>query len=132
MNETSPSETSPATFRPGLSWLLILGLASLSLLWPLTTLIGIGQGAPRALILITVIAVVWISVVGFGRVPRPVLTLTLTGLSYGVISMVVATFFGGVDGPIWTVFAALFVDTFWGAIAGLLALAIQQMRKPRA
>lgn len=133
MNETTPSHTSSGgPVRPGLSWLLILGLASLSLLWPLTALIGIGQGAPRALTLVAVVAVIWIGVVGFGRVPRPVLTLTLTGLGYGIISMVVAAILSGVDGPIWTVFVALFIDTFWGAIAGLLALAIQQMRKARA
>ena len=125
MTETTPSTTP----RPALPWLLIVGLASLSLLWPLTTLIGIGQGAPRALTIIGVVAVTWIAVVGFGRVPRPVLVLTLTGLAHGVISMIVAAIFGGVDGPVWTVFAALVIDTFWGAVAGLLALAIQQMRK---
>ncbi|MDQ0643699.1 hypothetical protein [Microbacterium murale] len=128
MTETTPSTTA----RPALPWLLIVGLASLSLLWPLTNLIGIGQGAPRALTIIAVVAVTWIAVVGFGRVPRPVLVLTLTGLAHGAISMVVAAIFGGVDGPVWTVFVALVIDTFWGAIAGLLALAIQQMRKPRA
>lgn len=128
MTNTTPTITA----RPGLPWLLIVGLASLSLLWPLTNLIGIGQGAPRALSIIAIVAVTWIAVVGFGRVPRPVLVLTLTGLVHGAISMIVAAIFGGVDGPIWTVFAALAVDTFWGAVAGLLAAAIQKMRTPRA
>lgn len=128
MTETPPSTTS----RPALPWLLIVGLASLSLLWPLTSLIGIGQGAPRALSIIVIVAVTWIAVVGFGRVPRPVLVLALTGLAHGGITMIVAAIFGGADGPIWTVFAALAIDTFWGAVAGLLALAVQQMRKPRA
>lgn len=128
MTETT---SSPAV-RPGLPWLLILGLSSLSLLWPLTQLVGVGDGAPRALTIIAVIAVTWICVVGFGRVSRPVLVLTLTGLGYGIITMVVAVIFGAHDGPIWTVLVALAIDTFWGAIAGLVALAIQQMRKPRA
>lgn len=113
-------------------WLLIVGLASLSLLWPLTQLIGIDSGAPRALTIIAIVAASWIGVVGFGRVPRPVLVLTLTGLGYGIITMLVAATFGSHDGPIWTIFVALVIDTFWGAIAGLVALTIQQMRKPRA
>lgn len=125
MTETTP----PTTVRPALPWLLIVGLASLSLLWPLTNLIGIGQGAPRALTIIAIVAVTWIAVVGFGRVPRPVLVLTLTGLAHGAISMIVAAIFGGVDGPIWTLFVAIVIDAFWGAVAGLLAFAIQQMRK---
>lgn len=128
MTETTP----PTTVHPGLPWLLILGLSSLSLLWPLANLIGIGSGAPRAFTIIAVVAVTWIAVVSFGRVPRPVLVLTLTGLGYGLITMAVAAVFGSVDGPIWTMFVALVIDTFWGAIAGLVALAIQQMRKSRA
>jgi len=98
-------------------------------LWPLTDLIGIGGGAPRALTIIAIVAVTWIAVVGFGRVPRPVLVLTLAGLGHGIISMAIAVIFGFFDGPIWTVFVGLVIDTFWGAIAGLVALAIQQMRK---
>lgn len=125
MNENTPS----TTVRSGFPWLLILGLSSLSLLWPLTRLVGIDDGAPRALTIIAVIAVTWICVVGFGRVPRPILVLTLTGLGYGIITMAVAVFFGSFDGPIWSVFVGLVIDTCWGAIAGLIALAIQQMRK---
>ena len=121
--------TSSSAVRPGLPWLLIIGLSSLSLLWPLTDLIGIGGGAPRALTIIAIVAVTWIAVVGFGRVPRPVLVLTLAGLGHGIISMAIAVIFGFFDGPIWTVFVGLVIDTFWGAIAGLVALAIQQMRK---
>lgn len=112
--------------------MLILGLSSLSLLWPLTRLIGIDGGAPRALTIIAVVAATWIGVVGFGRVPRPVLVLALTGLGHGIITMVVAGIFGAHDGPIWAVFVAIAIDAFWGAIAGVVALAIQQLRKPRA
>lgn len=122
------NDLSPQTRRP-LPWLLIVGLSSLSLLWPLTELIGIGHGAPRALTIIAVIGATWIGVVGFGRVPRPVLVLTLTGLGHGIIAMTVAVVFGTFGGPIWAVFAGLAIDAFWGAIAGLLALAIQQMRR---
>lgn len=119
---------SSAPPRP-IPWLLILGLSSLSLLWPLTALLGLGSGAPRALIIIAIVGVTWIGVVGFGRVPRPVLVLALTGLGHGVIAMIVAVIFGSFGGAAWTVFAALVIDTFWGTVAGLIALAIQQMRK---
>lgn len=129
---TSSSAPASSSARPGLPWLLIVGLASLSLLWPLTTLIGLDSGAPRALTIIAVIAATWIGVVGFGRVPRPVLVLTLTGLGYGLITFAVSGVFGSVDGPIWTALVALVIDTFWGAMAGLMALVIQQIRKPSA
>lgn len=128
MTETTPYAPS-AKERPGLPWLLIVGLASLALLWPLTALIGIDQGAPRAVTIIAIVAATWIGVIGFGRVPRPVLVLTLTGIGYGIISMGIAVIFGTFGAPIWTVFLALAFDAFWGMIAGLLALAIQKMRK---
>lgn len=124
--------TSSATVRSSLPWLLILGMSSLSLLWPLTSLIGIDEGAPRALTIVGIIAATWIGVVGFGRVPRPVLVLTLTGLGYGIVTMATAVIVGSFGAPFWMVLVALVVDTFWGAIAGLIALAIQQMRKTRA
>ena len=124
--------TSSSTVRSSLPWLLILGMSSLSLLWPLTSLIGIDEGAPRALTIVGIIAATWIGVVGFGRVPRPVLVLTLTGLGYGIVTMATAVIVGSFGAPFWMVLVALVVDTFWGAIAGLIALAIQQMRKTRA
>lgn len=124
--------TSSAPVRRGLPWLLILGLSSLSLLWPLTSLAGVDEGAPRAFTIMAVIAATWIGVVGLGRVPRPVLVLTLTGIGYGIITVAIGAIFGSFGGPVWTVFVSLVIDTFWGAIAGLIALAVQQIRKPRA
>ena len=129
MTENTSSST---VDRPALPWLLVIGLASLSLLWPLAELVGVPQGAPRALTIIVVVAATWIGVVGLGRVPRPVLVLTLTGLGYGLISMMAAAIFGDSDRPVWTLFAALAIDAFWGMIAGLLALAVQKLRRARA
>ena len=126
------TENTSDTSRPGLPWLLIIGLASLSLLWPLAELVGIPQGAPRALTIIAVIAATWIGVVGFGRVPRPVLVLALTGLIHGVIALGAAVLLGGFDRPIWTLFAGLAIDMVWGTVAGLVALGIQQIRKAAA
>lgn len=121
------SGTTPAP-PPPLPWLLIGGLASLVLLWPITGLLGLGSGAPRALILIALIGVTWIGVVGLGRVPRPVLVLALTGLAGGAITLVLAAVLGGTGRPWWTHLVALGMDALWGTIAGLLALAVQQLR----
>ncbi|WP_166843921.1 hypothetical protein [Isoptericola sp. BMS4] len=128
----SPQHPAPQP-RPGIPWAVVAGLASMALLWPLTALTGIGgTGAPRALTIVAITAVVWIGVVGFGRVPRPVATLTLTGLAFGVVAMLVSMLFGGVgmpgDGAAWTVIPALAMDTVWGALAGLVALAVQKAR----
>ncbi|SKC58693.1 hypothetical protein SAMN04324258_1832 [Krasilnikoviella flava] len=106
----------------------------MALLWPLTGLTGIGgTGAPRALGIVTLTAAVWIGVVGLGRVPRPVLTLTMTGLAFGVVALLVSTLVGGA-GPggegagAWTAVPALAMDAGWGALAGLVALGVQKAR----
>lgn len=116
---------------PVLPWMLILGLASFSLLWPLTTLLGMGNGAPRALTILGVTALVWICVVGFGRVRCPVLTLTLTGLLYGFTALVLAGITPGGGGPfgdttsLWALIPSLVMNAGVGAFTGVLALAVQ-------
>ncbi|MFE5290656.1 hypothetical protein ACFQ8T_00625 [Isoptericola sp. NPDC056618] len=129
-----PLTPPPAPARAGISWPLVAGLASMALLWPLTGLTGIGgAGAPRALAVVALTAVVWIGVVGFGRVPRPVLTLTMTGLASGVVGLLVSTLVGGVGlggegAAAWTALPALAMDAGWGALAGLVALGVQKAR----
>ncbi|WP_285103553.1 hypothetical protein [Promicromonospora sp. MEB111] len=118
------------------SWTLVAGLSALALLWPLTGLTGaLGSGGPRALAIIGITAAVWIGVVGLGRVPRPVLTLTLTGLAYGLVATAIGTLvpvlsgFGGPGGgPAWTLVPALAFDTMWGALAGIAAAGVQRLR----
>ncbi|MEL7978166.1 hypothetical protein AAG589_20030 [Isoptericola sp. F-RaC21] len=139
-NQPSPQPTPvPPAGGAGLSWPLVAGLASMALLWPLTGLTGIGgTGAPRALGIVALTAVVWIGVVGLGRVPRPVLTLTMTGLASGVVTLLVSTLVGGVGlggvGPggdgaaAWTAIPALAMDAGWGALAGVVALGVQKGR----
>ena len=128
-----PAPVPPSAGRPaqpsGPPWLVILGLASLALLLPLTALLGFGDGAARALTLLGLIALAWIGVVGFAPVRMPVLTLTLTGTAYGVITLLIGTVFGTADGPIWALLVALALDAFWGMIAGLLAFGIQRLRR---
>lgn len=130
-NPVLPSTPHSKSVPPGLPWLLILGLSSLALIWPLTAFMGWGDGGPRALVIIGLIAATWIGVVGLARVRRPVLTLTLVGVGYGAIALVVATVLGSFDRPLWTVLVALVLDAFWGAIAGLIAFAIQTPRARR-
>jgi len=105
------------------------------LLWPITGLTGVlGTGAPRAMTIVGVTAVVWIGVVGLGQVPRPVLTLTLTGLASGLVITAIGLLvpvlsdFGPGGGPAWTIVPALAFDTLWGAVAGVLAAGVQRLR----
>lgn len=112
---------------------MVLGLGSMALLWPLTGLTGIGGTGPaRALGIIGITAAVWIGVVGFGRVARPVATLTLAGLAFGVIAIATSALAGaggiGSDAALWTAAPALAMDAFWGFVAGLIASAIQRSR----
>jgi hypothetical protein len=146
---TSPHlPAQPAPGRPAPStipWAVVAGLATLALLWPLAGLTGVlGTGAPRALTIIGITAAVWIGVVGLGRVPRPVLTLTLTGVAYGLVAVALGQLvpvlggfggFGGFGGPggsdvepAWTIVPALLIDAFWGALAGLAAAGVQRLR----
>lgn len=138
-----PSQPSPrprpAPSAPAVPWTVIAGLSALALLWPLTGLTGVlGTGSPRAFAIIGITAAVWIGVVGVGRVPRPVLTLTLTGLAYGLVAVALGQLvpalagFGGPGGsgaaPAWTVVPALLYNAMWGALAGLAAAGVQRLR----
>ena len=134
------SGADPARSRPPLSWPLVLGLGSLALLWPLAHLTGVSDaiGQPAtALSILAFVALVWIGVVGFGRVPRPVLTLTLAGTTYGVLIILVGTIFGERAeraSGVLSVIAALFElvqSTALGAVLGLVALVVQSARGGR-
>jgi hypothetical protein len=83
------STTARASDKETVSWPVALGLGSLALLWPLAELTGLSGaiGQPTmALMLFGVVAIAWIGTVGFFRVPRPVLTLTIAGAVYGASS----------------------------------------------
>ncbi len=122
--------------RGPLSWPLITGLASLALLWPLADLTGLPDhlGQPlTAVLLLLVTALVWVLGVGLCRVPRPVLTLTLSGALSGAVLVAASVILGA--GPkvptALTVTAALLEilqATALGAVAGLLAATIQRTR----
>lgn len=85
-----------------------------------------------ALVLFGLVAIVWIGTVGFCRVPRPVLTLTVAGAVYGCILVVLFVAFGARPdlGGVVAVGVALFEivrSALLGSIAGLLARAVQKL-----
>ncbi|UFU06411.1 hypothetical protein [Ruania halotolerans] len=126
-----------------MAWSLVFGLAALTLLWPLTSVIGLAEaiGNPtRALLLIALTGGAWIGVVGFGHAVRPIATLTLTGLVAGAITLVasiVVTGLGAESGGLSAVptFALPLVavemvgsQTLLGLLAGLAAAGVQRVR----
>jgi hypothetical protein len=124
-----------ASHKETMSWPVVLGLGSLALLWPLAELTGLSDalGQPTmALGLFGLVAVVWIGTVGFCRVPRPVLTLTVAGAVYGGILVVISFAFGTRPelGSVVAAGAALFEiarSALLGSIAGLIARALQKV-----
>jgi hypothetical protein len=111
-----------------------LGLGSLALLFPLAHLTGLRDAlgaAPTGLLLFGVVIATWIGVVAFGRVPRPVLTLTLAGTVFGVVLVglsVTLRTLPDVDGRLLVLGAVLEIarSVVLGALAGLLAAALQR------
>lgn len=125
-----------------MNWVLVLGLGAVALLRPLARITGAadGLGTPAGPLLLTaLVTLVWIGVVGLGRVPRPVLTLVLAGLAYGIcvipLSAVLSTVLTGtVQGPVSAPLAIvpiLLTNALWGLVAGLLAWAVQHVRRAR-
>jgi hypothetical protein len=123
----------------GLSWPLIIGLSALALLWPLVALTGLDEllGGSRPFVLIAVIATLWVGVVGLGRVARPILTLTLVGLGYGTV-LLLLSFVSSALGvrelggpatvtPLISV-VPLALNTGYGALAGVIAAGVQRLR----
>ena len=136
-----PSAGPPGGTRRPIAWQAVLGLGALVLLWPLTSLTGLAGaiGAPaRALLVIALIGAAWVGVVGFGRLPRPVLTLTLTGVASGgyllVADLLVGTGASGGLGAVAVPFLLLDLvggGALWGVLAGLLAAGVQKLRDGR-
>jgi hypothetical protein len=142
VSETGPGDTDGASDPPPpekLSWPVVIGLGALSGLWPLAELSGLRDligPAGTALLVLAVIAGTWIGGVGFFEVPRPVLTLTLAGTVFGGVLVILSLAFGlrpEVTGRLAVLVAVFEVarSTALGALAGLVASAVQQGRRPR-
>ncbi|HHU09393.1 MAG TPA: hypothetical protein GXZ60_05175 [Intrasporangiaceae bacterium] len=122
-----------------MSWVAVLGFATLALLWPLLRLTGLEAmlgGALTVLVVFGTTLVVWVLGAGLGAVPRPVLTLTLSGAVFSLL--LTASFLVLGDGPAhgWarSVVAATIELAQYaglGAVAGLAAAAIQRRGGPQ-
>lgn len=122
------SETSQQPGNRNINWPVIGGLSALALLWPLAELTGMPAGGPRALVLLAIMGVYWIGVVGVGRFPRPVLTLTLVGLATGILWQVFGLVIGeALPAPVWAKVIGIGMQGIWGACAGLIALGLQSV-----
>jgi membrane associated rhomboid family serine protease len=126
-------KTARASHQETVSWPVALGLGSLALVWPLAELTGLSDaiGQPTmAFALFGLVALAWIGTVGFCRVPRPVLTLTVAGAVYGGILVALSVAFGThPDLGILAVGVAFFEivrSALLGGIAGLIARALQK------
>lgn len=140
----SPPPVQPRTppRRPALSWPVVISLGLLALARPLARITGADEtlGTPGGPLLLTLaVTAAWVLVVGLGRVPRPVLTLTLAGVTYAVatlpLSAVLSTVIDGApSGPLVNPVAiapVLVLNAGWGALAGVLALGVQRLRGGR-
>ena len=124
-----------------LSWPLIVALALSGLVRPVLSVAGVYDdlgafGRPWAPLLVTLLlALAWVAVVVLARVPRPVLTLTLAGLGYGVaailLNLVLHLFLDSAEWiPAPGYVAILALDAGQGAVLGVIALGLQRRRPP--
>src|SRR5690242_12834355 len=76
-----------------MNWSLIIGLAALALVRPLMDLVGLfdllGERTSSAILTIGIL-ILWLVVVVSRRINRPLLHLVLTGLLYGVFTIVIS------------------------------------------
>ncbi|HLR44646.1 MAG TPA: hypothetical protein VK065_05590 [Brevibacterium sp.] len=124
--------------RPDLR--LILGLGSLTLLYPILNiaahLLGLkgAAGLPLNSWLWLAIAVTWVLVVWLARAAQPLLTLVLTGVAGGVFTalvvIVVQIFFSGGPGlltaPI-AIVSIIAMNAVGGTVCGLIARGLQAL-----
>lgn len=138
---TTPAPTPSPTAAPPVHLLLAVGLGLVGLARPITNTvldqIGVDPGPVVPLGWTLLITLLWVAVVGLGRVPRPLLTLTLAGLVYGLSALLLSgilspLLLGRLEGPLAhpiAIVPMLVTNTLWGLVAGALALAIQRARR---
>ncbi|HIZ34751.1 MAG TPA: hypothetical protein H9815_03145 [Candidatus Ruania gallistercoris] len=122
--------------RPPIVWPAVFGLGALVLLWPLTSLTGVADTigpAVRAIAVIALIGAAWIGVAGFSPLPRPVLTLTLTGVAGGLYLTAAQLLTSAASSGVSLLSVAVLADlvvrgAFGGVLAGLVAAGVQRLR----
>jgi hypothetical protein len=135
---TLPSDAADSAGRPParISGAAVLGFGALGLLWPVLHLSGVeslvGEPATAAIVFLGTLAV-WVLGAGFGRVPRPIATLTLSGALFGTLLTAAWLLVDGFPeyGPVLAIVGAVLEvgrAAGLGALAGLVARAIQRRR----
>ncbi|HIY67073.1 MAG TPA: hypothetical protein H9830_12460 [Candidatus Agrococcus pullicola] len=124
-----------------LHWPLIVGLAILALVRPLTRIVteqaGIELGPAVPIFLTVLVSAAWISIVGFSRNESPLLTLLLAGIAYAIFAIGLSGILspvlnGELQGPLANPIAIapmLLLNAAWGLAAGALAMLIQHLRR---
>ncbi|WP_136045537.1 hypothetical protein [Microbacterium sp. K41] len=138
----SPTPSQPPEIpgpRPRLSWPAVMGFGILGLLWPLLRLIGLEAvvgGVTTVMVAFLATFVIWVLGAGFGHVPRPVLTLTLSGVLFALLLGATTVAIG--DWPDHGIGLNLVAATIeigrsagFGALSGLVAESIQRARRRR-
>lgn len=128
-----------------LHWPLIVGMAALAFIRPFMNITGMMDliGRPSGPILMTLlISAAWLAIVVLSSVREPVLTLTCTGVVYGLFAFLLGAILsplltGELSGPIanpfilpFAVAAILVTNALWGLAIGLVAWVIQQAIRP--
>lgn len=113
------------------------GFGVLGFLWPLLRLIGLETivgGVATAMIAFLATFIVWVLGAGFGRVPRPILTLTLSGILFAILLGITTIVIG--NWPDHGLGLNLLAGTIevgrsagFGALSGLVAASIQTSRR---
>jgi hypothetical protein len=129
-----------------LHWPLIVGMAALAFVRPFMNITGIMDaiGRPAGPIAMTVlISLAWLAIVVLLDVREPVLTLTSTGVVYGIFAFMIGAILsplltGEIYGPFarpfvlpFAVTGILVTNALWGLAVGLVAWALQQSKQPR-
>lgn len=136
-NMSPESDPPSGPHRGRISWTAVLGFGTLGLLWPLLRLVGAESlvgGLGTALIAFLATFVVWVIGAGFGDVPRPIATLTLSGLVYGGLLAVSGALMGvwpdyGLGLAVVASVIELGRAAGFGALTGLIASAVQKARR---
>ncbi|MGO1971669.1 MAG: hypothetical protein ACTH2Q_01800 [Propionibacteriaceae bacterium] len=126
--------------RSRLPRLLVIILGAFALTRPITNTVAdqVGWDKPAAVpIAFTVLITAgWVAVVGFSRVPEPVLTLVFAGLTYAVLATLLSAIVsvpltGTLQGPIANpvaIIPMLLINGGWGLLAGVGVLLVQRAR----
>ncbi|SDK88192.1 hypothetical protein SAMN04487820_11560 [Actinopolyspora mzabensis] len=134
---STPARNSPFV---GLHWGTIVALGILGLIQPALGILRVYEtlGRPWSPIVVTVlVAALWVAVVVLRRTARPVLTLTIVGTLYGVLTIVLnwivrIVLYGSsapLPGP--AIASIVLANLLGGALLGLLALVILRIMSRR-